>query len=925
MATLLEKIETNAAGRLILPEGRQPADELARYKNFLKVEAHRLKILHRAGEGGRDICQTRSAILDVSLRYILEAVESNLAPTGRKKNPSFALVALGGYGRSELSPHSDIDIMFLHDGEMLLRGKVNPHLTALNDGLLYTLWDIGLKVGHSVRTIEDCVKVANSDMQSKTSLIEARLITGDQSLFEKFQKTVLSKCVEGHVDEYIEARLRDQAARREKFGNSALMQEPNIKNGCGGLRDYQNLIWMTFFKYRTRSLADLENKEMISMSERKQLEAAYDFLLRVRNEVHYYLGRPVDVLTKSIQPAVANHLGYRDRSASKRIEDFMRDFYTHSRNIDLITRTVEQRLALLPKQSLIPAFRQIFKTQAQRMRQQVVDGFKIIDGEIHPLTPHVFRDRPKRLMRVFLYAQQRGLKLHPDLTQMIRSQLPLVNNSFLRDAHVRESFLEILDQRGVVAPILRAMHEVGLLGKFLPEFGRLTCLVQHEFYHQYTADEHTLVCIEKLDQIWNAKTMPYQTYTEIFQNVERPFVLYLALLLHDSGKAARSGKHEELGSHLALRVARRLGLDGATTHTLSLLIEHHLTMAQVSQRRDLDDPLVIRNFARQIQTVENLTLLTLHTFADSMGTSNQLWNGFKDTLLWTLFHKTREALSGGTDFIRAEEKQRELLADEVRRMMPPSFSQEELDAHFENIPPRYFQINTAHEILTDLTQAHRFMQLQLSEKEEALSPVVSWHHEPDRGYTTVHVCTWDRAGLFSKIAGSLTAAGLNILSAEIITRGDGIILDTFFVSDAKTGLLAKREERERFETLLSQVLTGEEIDLAELIARRKGDETTYKFFQGERLPTTVHFDNETSETRTIVQVETEDRVGLLYAISQVLNDLELNIYVAKISTEKGAAIDSFYIAEEDGSKITEPERQRSIERKLRSAIHRLDS
>lgn len=923
MATLLEKIETNAAGRLILPEGRQPAEELARYKNFLKVEAHRLKILHRAGDGGRGICLARSLILDVSLRYILDAVKGNLPQAEQKKIPAFALVALGGYGRAELNPNSDIDIMFLHDGDMVFRGKMNQTLTALNDGLLYTLWDIGLKVGHSVRSIDDCVKVANSDMQSKTSLIEARLITGDEALFQKFQKTVLSKCVIGHVDEYIEARLKDQAARREKFGNSALMQEPNIKNGCGGLRDYQNLIWMTFFKYRTRSLADLERREMISASERKQLEAAYDFLLRVRNEVHYHVGRPVDVLTKSIQPAIAYNLGYRDRSISKRIEDFMRDYYTHSRNIDLITRTVEQRLALLPKQSLIPAFRQIFKTQAQRMRQQIVDGFKIIEGEIHPLTPHVFRDRPKRLMRVFLYAQQRGLKLHPDLAQLIRSQLPLVNNSFLRDTHVRETFLEILDQRGVVAPILRAMHEVGFLGKFLPEFGRLTCLVQHEFYHQYTADEHTLICIEKLDQVWNAKQPPFETYAELFQSVERPFVLYLALLLHDSGKAARSGKHEELGSQFALRVARRLGLDGATAHTLSLLIEHHLTMAQVSQRRDLDDPAVIRHFARQIQTVENLTLLTLHTFADSMGTSSQLWNGFKDTLLWTLFHKTREMLSGGTDFIRAEEKQRELLAEEVHRLMPPTFSDEELHAHFSNLPARYFQINNAQEILGDLTQAHRFMQLQVSDKDNALSPVVSWHHEPDRGYTTVHVCTWDRAGLFSKITGSLTAAGLNILSAEIITRGDGIVLDTFFVTDAKTGLLAKREEREQFETLLKQILIGEEIDLAELIARRKGEETTYKFFQGERLPTTIHFDNETSETRTIIQVEAEDRVGLLYAISQVLNDLDLDIYVAKISTEKGAAIDSFYVAEQDGSQITEPERQKAIERKLRAAINRL--
>ena len=293
-------------------------------------------------------------------------------------------------------------------------------------------------------------------------------------------------------------------------------------------------------------------------------------------------------------------------------------------------------------------------------------------------------------------------------------------------------------------------------------------------------------------------------------------------------------------------------------------------------------------------------------------------------MLWTLFHKTRTALSGGTDFLRAEEKQRELLSDEVRRLMPSTFSTEEVQAHFTNLPTRYFQINNAPEILADLTQAHRFMQRQLSENEEALSPVVRWHNEPDRGYTSVHICTWDRAGLFSKITGSLSAAGLNILSAEIISRDDGIILDTFFVTDAKTGLMARREEREQFETLLNQILNGEEVDLAELIKQRKGDDTVYKFFQGERLPTAIYFDNETSETRTILQIEAEDRVGLLYAVSRVLNDLELDIHVAKISTEKGAAIDSFYIADEDGSKITSPEQQKSIEKKLRTAIQRLE-
>src|SRR5438552_12152738 len=353
------------------------------------------------------------------------------------------------------------------------------------------------------------------------------------------------------------------------------------------------------------------------------------------------------------------------------------------------------------------------------------------------------------------------------------------------------------------------MHEVDLLGKYVPEFGKLTCLVQHEFYHQYTADEHTLVCLEQLDRVWEAEKPPHGNYSEIFRSVERPFVLYLALLLHDAGKAVRTGKHSEVGGKLALNAARRLGLDGATTHTLRLIIEHHLTMSQISQRRDLDDPAVIRNFAAQIESAENLQLLTLHTFADARGTSDKLWNGFKDSLLLLLFHKTLGQFTDGTAFIRVEEKQRELLADEVRRLLPATISEEELQAHFATLPPRYFQIHAAKDILADLTLAHLFMRLQFEEREKALEPVIEWHNEPDRGYTAVKVCTWDRHGLFSKIAGSFTAAGLNILNAQIFTRNDGVILDTFFVTDARTGLLADGAERDKFERYLIQALTDE--------------------------------------------------------------------------------------------------------------------
>src|SRR5215831_5157486 len=348
MQNLLEKIEADAAARLTLPPGRQPKEDLARYKGFLKVETHRVKILHRGGGGGLETCRARAAILDVLLQYLWEAAKSSLSEQAQKEFPAIALVAIGGYGRAELNPQSDIDFMFLHNRQIAAGIRPLPHLAKILDGLLYPLWDVGLKIGHSVRSIDDCVRVANSDMQSKTSLIEARRITGDEALLEKFQEALVNKCVDGHEEEYIAMRLRDQEARRAKFGNSACMQEPNIKNGCGGLRDYQNLLWMAFFKYRTRSLTELQAHEMISESERKQLEAAYNFLLRVRTEMHYHTNRGMDVLSKSLQPAVAHNLGYRERSPSQRIERFMRDVYTHARNIFRITSTVEQRLALLP-------------------------------------------------------------------------------------------------------------------------------------------------------------------------------------------------------------------------------------------------------------------------------------------------------------------------------------------------------------------------------------------------------------------------------------------------------------------------------------------------------------------------------------------------------------------------------------------------
>lgn len=915
----------DAVRQLPLPAGQLPSQELTRYRNYLKVQSHRLKILHRSGAGGREICQARSLVLDMVLRHLVESVASACLKMDDISVLPLALVAIGGYGRRELNPQSDIDIMFLHANGVMSRDKPAQAIATLAEGTLYPLYDIGVKVGHSVRSIEDCVKVANSNMQSKTSLIEARLVMGSKELFEIMQKTVLAKCVNGQEEAYIRARLEDQRSRRAKYGDSATMLEPNVKNGCGGLRDYQNLLWMAYFKYRMASLEELRRQKLVTVGECKLLDEAYDYLLRVRNDLHYHVNRPTDILSKNVQPAIAFNLGFTDRSPVKRIEQFLQVLYTHMRNVFLITRTLEERLAFQQKpEPRRPLLSNLFRRRVPPMASPPLDGFKFSESEIMAVDPQVFREQPRRLMRVFLYAQQRGLKLHPDLAQLIRNELNLANRAFLADAHVRETFLEILNQRGNVAPALRAMHEVGLLGRYLPEFGRLTCLVQHEFFHRYTADEHTLICVEMLDRVWHAASPPFSHFTHLFQKVERPYVLYLALLLHDAGKAVPTKKHTGLSARLALRVAKRFALDADTTLVLRLIIENHLAMVQISQRRDLDDLAVASSFADLIKTPENLDLLTLHTFADSIATSAEQWNDFKEALLWILYDKTTQWFLHGPGSEQIEEKRRNDLAQEVRRRISRHYSREELDAHFTLLPSRYFQIHTANQILADLSMVHRFLRLQVCETERSLEPVISWTNVHDRGYASVRICTWDRPGLFNRIAGSLTAAEMNILGAQIFSRADGIIFDTFYVSHARTGNLPELPEQHKFERIFTEALT-QGLDLDALIRKLQPARPLYTSLEGEEIPTVIRFDNHASKDRTIIDIDTEDRVGLLYILSGTLTGLGLNISTAKITTEKGAAIDTFYVNEAGGGKILNPMRIQQTESALRSALAALDA
>ena len=915
MAKFVEEVKARAQEQLVLPEGKAPAGELARYKRFLKHEAARLKKLHRSSGLGREVCMARAAVIDALLKHLLRTA-IGLAPLGKfKKVPSLAVIALGGYGRGELNPHSDIDIQFLCEDRLLNGAKPHEFLKSVTDAVLYTLWDVGLKIGHSVRRVRDCVEEANKDMQSKTALIEARCVTGDEVLFKNMEKVVHAKCVKPYIDEYIVARLEDQASRHARYGNAVTMQEPDIKNGCGGLRDYQNLCWLMHFKLGYRSVEDLEGQKVISKVDAERLEAGYSFLLRARNELHYQMDRPMEVLTKSVQPKIAWQLGYTNRSPAKRLEAFMGDYYRHARNIDLIVRSVERRLALVPR----PAWQQAIGRWVGGRKEQIIDGFRIIDGEISFVNRRVFRDQPRKLMRVFLLMQRHSVRLHPDLAQRIRDQVWLVNRKFREDMHIHETFLEILNQPGAVGHVLRRMHELDFLGKYLPEFGRLTCLVQHEFYHQYTVDEHTLVCLEKLDGLWEEKWARYRRYHEVFEEIDRPSTLYLALLLHDAGKGIETDRHEREGARVADHVADRLGLDEAASDSLQLVIRHHLTMVQVAQRRDLGDPQVIRQFAESIGTEENLNLLMLHTLADSLGTAETLWNDFKDTAQWALYLRTHSLFRQDTNVARAEEIQRAEIEEEVAKALNGKVPKEEIGAHFSNLPPRYFRTLPVDEIAEDVELVHQFMKLQVLHEHRMLEPAVAWQRDHDRGCSMTGICTWDRPGLFARVAGVMAICGLNILSAQIFTRDDSIVLDRFFLTDARTGGLPSSDQREMFSVRLKEALAATE-DLDLNISKLPDSTVEYTSLTGELIPTQIYFDNRSSEEFTVIDLETEDHVGLLYAVTHTLSTLGLTIELARINTAKGGANDSFYLVDENREKIENQVRQQFIETMLRHVI-----
>ncbi len=905
MSRHLEQVLAHAENRLAATGSRRPTEALPLYKKFLKVEEHRLRLKHQAGGGGREVCARRAELVDILLQYVFSAAAAAARENGRAE-VLLALIALGGYGRGELNPFSDIDVMLLHRQ----RDEISPHLEEMVNQVLYLLWDSGFKVGHSTRSIKEAIAQANCDMRTKTAMLESRFLAGDRELAGEFREQFRSKCIEGHEREYVEMRMQDQVARHRKFGDSVYLQEPNLKSGCGGLRDYQNLLWITYFKEGSLSTNQLVGKDWLSESDQRRIERAYDFLLRLRTDLHYSTGRATDVLHINLQEQIAKRLHYSPRNGQLRSEALMRDYYDHTRNILRVTERITEQFVsgyVTNKTHSLFSFLPLIRGD----KTPIGDFFFVRNKQLHPARRDIFRKDPEQMMRAFELALERALDLSPELADLLSRNLGQVTRTYQYARGPRTIFKSILSQKGRVGRILRMMHRVDFLGRYIPEFGQLTCLVQHEFLHRYTADEHTLVCIDKLDALAETNDPKLIAYRRIFEELEDPLVLYLALLLHDSGKAVGARPHSEASALFAQRVATRLQLSSEERKSLILLVDHHLTLSRIAQQRNLDDPATVMELAHIVKHQKNLNALMLLTLADGQGTSAEAWSDWKESLVWQLFHETSRYLADRKSYDEQTRIERQSLQAAVSENLSPDYT-EEIEAHFEFMPDHYFRASDLPEIVQHLKLFRSFLENVSTGGELPLAPAIKWKVVPEQGHSVVTFCTWERERLLAKVAGSFSVVPLNILSADVFPRADNVVLAVFRVCDMNARPAAHPRDFELVEQTLRRALEDESFDFLPLIEKAKRQ--SRGLAPAIEFPMRIAIDNKTHPTYTLIEIQAPDRLGMLYDVLSCLDRENILIPLSRINTQAGAAIDTLYVVDgANHAKITDSHRIRMIQ------------
>lgn len=872
------------------------AAALEEFRSALEKGREAARAMLDADGGGYACAAHISWLEDEIVRALHDFVVSYLAPGGAAGD-RIAICAVGGYGRGTLAPGSDIDLLFL------LAGKETPWIKSVVEAMLYFLWDLRQKVGHSTRSVDECLRQAREDMTVRTALLEARLIFGDEQLFTALRTRFDREIVAKTAREFVAAKLSERDARIAKAGSSRYLVEPNVKEGKGGLRDLNTLFWIAKYVYRVSSADELVAAGVFTAREAQTFRRCEDFLWRVRCHLHFISGRSEDRLSFNYQREIASRLGYVTHGGLHDVERFMKHYFLVAKDVGDLTAIVCAALEESHTKSK-PALDRFMGRLRRGKKALEFDDFAIETNRVTVARLDAFEREPLNLIRLYWLASRHGLAIHPDAMRLVTLSLKRIDASVRNHPEANALFLEILISRKSPEIVLRLMNEAGVLGRFIPDFGRVVAMMQFNMYHHYTVDEHLIRCIGVLAQI-EAGTLTEELplSSEIMPGISNRRPLYVALLLHDIAKG-RKEDHSIAGAEVARKLCPRLGLSPAETDTVVWLVLHHLDMSNTAQSRDLADPVTISNFAKTVQTLERLRMLLVLTVCDIRAVGPGVWNGWKGQLLRTLFYETEIVLSGGHTAVNR--KQRVAQAQDALRKSLPGWSDPEFDVYAARHYPAYW-------LKVDLQRKIRHAGLLRLAEVELRSLVTDVATDAFTGVTEITVVAPDHPRMLSIITGACAAAGANIADAQIYTTTDGLALDTIAVNRAFERDEDELRRGQRIAATIEKALRGE-IRLAAIVAEKEkpphGREKTFS------IAPDVAIDNSLSDRYTVIEASGLDRPGLLYDLTSAISDLNLNIGSAHIVTFGEKAVDAFYVTDLTGLKITSSARQTAIRRTL---------
>ncbi len=874
-----------------LPIGESFRGDLAEVsRDYITQSRALLETAHLAGAPGLAVAERFSDSVDELIRFIVEVTSVRFRQRyARGALQVCAVIAQGGYGRREMNPWSDVDILVVYPG------RLSPYVETVNERLMQTLFDAGLQVGWAVRTFRECLDQADGDLTIKTSLLDGRFVAGSQDLGAEFTEGVQDTLASRDVDGFVRMRTTEATQRHVAQGSSVFVLEPNVKEGQGGLRDLHNVVWVGRVLKGILSVDELASTGLASEEEQRELLAAQEFLLRVRNALHFIARFKQDKLSFEAQEVIAVQFDYEANDTHSAVDRFMRDYYSHAAIIARSTADILERMTAPPEPSGI-----INRLSRRSLRE----GVDIVAGQL-VADEAIFARDPLNILTVFCDAQLMDVSLSSATRESVRRNAELFTAEHAGSEEGIEAFMSILRASEGVYRTLSEMNRLGVLGRMIPEFGRLFCMVQHDFYHVYTVDEHSLIGIRELERVRAgdfAKDSPL--LTQVMRECDQPEILFLGMMFHDLGKGY-GGDHDEKGAIMVVDIGKRLRLHVDDRRALEFLVRYHLLMSTNAQTRDIDDDELVSGFVKEVGTFQNLRNLYLLTFADMKAVGPTIWNSWRDHLLGELYLRSVEALETGS----VSEQNRQSRLKRVRsRVISRAAGEAErarLTTFVSAMPRDYLLANTEDKIIE---------QWRLYESLGAGLFRSGIAHFPKRGFTELTICTPDQPGLFVRLTGVLSVRGLSISGAKIATSSEDVCIDTFRIDHARSDIDPLDPEVWAAVRADIEHVLADEVDVKELVdaaARAKPLAKSVRKAR-RRAMTEVRIDNDVSRKHTVVEVYAADRPGLLFSVADCLHRLGIEIQLAKINTHVNQVLDVFYVHGPDGQKITSEELQDAL-------------